>query len=130
MVTIKTKQGTYELSTSLKTVYALKDIAGAKTLQEAMSCLKNLDFDGQLDLIYAAFKATNPEMVVKKSDFINDILESNGVYALTNVISKITDGILYAGLSDEELAAKKAEAEAAVQGQKQAGQSSSVSDIE
>ena len=108
------KDKDYELSTSLRVVYALRDITNAKSLQEAIGSISRLDLDGQLELLYAAYKAGEGKngAAVTKTEFINDILDSLGIFAIADAINQLTDGLLYAGLSPEEVAAKKAAVEA------------------
>lgn len=110
------KDKDYELSTSLRVVYALRDISRANSLQEAIGSISKLDLDGQLELLYAAYKAANGKNAdcVSKSDFIDDLLDNLGIFAITNAINKLADGLLYSGLSQEEIESKKAEVEAKV----------------
>ena len=125
---LKLGNKTYELATSLRVVYALKDITHAKGLQEAISSIAHLDFDGQLNLLWAAFKAANKETTVTKEQFVDDILDNLGIFAVTNTVNELADGLLYAGLSPEEVQSKKAEVEAVVK--QKAGTTSSDTDSE
>lgn len=103
------KDKDYELSTSLRVVYALRDISHAKNLQEAIGSISELDLDGQLELLYAAYKAgggRNDDSVTK-TEFMDAVLDSLGIFAVTEAINTLADGLLYSGLSPEEIAAKK-----------------------
>ena len=60
------KDKDYELSTSLRVVYALRDISHANSLQEAIGSISKLDLDGQLELLYAAYKAANSSSSLPK----------------------------------------------------------------
>ena len=53
MINIQLGGKTYNLATSLRVIFALKDISGAKNMQEAINSISNLDLDGQLKFIYA-----------------------------------------------------------------------------
>ena len=110
------KDKDYELSTSLRVVYALRDITHAKNLQEAINSISSLDLDGQLELLYAAYKAGDGrnENAISKQTFIDEMLDSLGIFAITNAINSLTDGLLYSGLTPEEIASKKMAVEAAV----------------
>lgn len=110
------KDKDYELSTSLRVVYALRDISHADSLQEAIGSISKLDLDGQLELLYAAYKAANSKNAncVSKADFIDDVLDNLGIFAITNAINALADGLLYSGLSKEEIESKKAAVEATV----------------
>lgn len=109
------KKHVYELSTTLRVVYALRDIAHANSLQEAMGAISSLDLEGQLELLYAAYKAGegSKENAVDKNTFIDEVLDSFGIFAITGVINKLTDGLLYSGLTPEEIESKKKEVEKA-----------------
>lgn len=109
---IKDKE--YELSTSLRVVYALRDISKANSLQEAIGSISKLDLDGQLELLYAAYKAANRNAsdCMSKSTFVDELLDNLGIFAITNAINKLADGLLYSGLTPEEIESKKAAVEA------------------
>ena len=113
MLELKLGNNTYELATSLRVIYALKDIIGAKNLQEAIGSITKLTFDGQLDLIWAAYKAANNNVQKVKNEFIDEILDNLGVFAITNIVNELANGLLYNGLSQEEMASKKMEVEKA-----------------
>ena len=117
----------FEFATNLRVVLSLKELTGAKTLQEAMHSISNLDLDGQINLMYASYKAAKPVKLLSKEDFTDLILDDTGIYVLGDVIGKITDGLLYTGLSPEEAALKKAQTEEEVKKQEaaQAGTPSS-----
>ena len=110
------KDKDYELSTALRVVYALRDISHANSLQEAIGSISKLDLDGQLELLYAAYKAANSKNAdcVSKADFIDEVLDNLGIFAITNAINALADGLLYSGLSEEEIESKKAAVEATV----------------
>lgn len=112
---ISLKENTYELATTLRVVYALKDISGAKTLQEAISSIQRLDLDGQLQLLYAAYKAGNKgDNMLTQREFADEVLDSMGIFAIANCIDALTEGILYSGLTPEEIETKKSMVEAAI----------------
>lgn len=109
------KDKEYELSTSLRVVYALRDISKAQSLQEAIGSISKLDLDGQLELLYAAYKAANRNTdCMCKSAFMDELIDNFGIFAITNAINELTDGLLYSGLSEEEIASKKTQVEATV----------------
>ena len=119
MVKITLKNEQLELATSLRVAFALRDMCGAKNLQEAIQSISGLDIEGRIDLMYAAYRAGSGKDIVKytKEEFKEAILDEFGLFALTNVINQLMDGILYSGMSEEEIAAKKLEVEKEVQKQ-------------
>lgn len=113
---LKLGEKTYELATTLRVVYALRDIAHANSLQGAINSISKLDLDGQLELLYAAYSAANSKRsdCLSKEVFIDEMLDRLGIFAITGAINKLADGLLYSGLSPEEIASKKAAVEATV----------------
>ena len=108
MLQVKIAGKHYELADTLRVVYSLKDITGAKSMQEALSSLAKLDLDKQIKLLYAAYKAakTNPAMSL---DAFRDLLIDNcGVFAVTNMVNDLANGLLYSGLDTGEAESKKA----------------------
>lgn len=125
------KDTDYELSTSLRVVYALRDISHAGSLQEAIASISKLDLDGQLELLYAAYKAANRENpdCIGKGVFVDMLLDNYGIFAISNAVNTLADGLLYSGLSKEEIESKKAAMEATIATATATGASSSVEDI-
>ena len=131
MVQITMNGKTYELASTIRVVYALKDINKSKTLQDALRSIGQLGLDGQIELMYAAYKAGKPaDPVLSKEEFIDMVLDTQGVYAVAETVRKLTDELMYSGMTPEEAAAKKMEVEKQVleaQAQ-QAGATSSAKD--
>lgn len=123
MVRIKVGNQELELADTLRVVYSLKDITGAKNMRDALASIAQLDLDGQLDLLYVAYKARAGVNAMSKENFVGLVLDNLGVFAVTNAVEKLADGLMYAGLSTEEVAEKKLRME-------EAGATSSVTDID
>ena len=106
---VQIELGTHKcvLATNLKVMFKLKDITGLKTLQEAMNAVGKLDMDGQLDFLYAAYNAYKDNLPMTKAEFTDYLLEHAGVFKLTEYIEAVTEGILYNGMSKEEVDEKK-----------------------
>ena len=120
----------YGLATSLRVVYALRDISHANDLQEAIASISKLDLDGQCSLLYAAYKAGDGknDTTMTKEAFVDAILDNLGIFAISDAINKLTEGLLYSGLSPEEVSTKKAQMTEVVMDSKEAGTTSSVKD--
>lgn len=117
MVKMEMNGKTYELATSLRVVYALRDLTKAKSLQAAINSIGQLDLDGQLELLYAAYKAGGGknDTVTTKEKFMDELLDTQGILTIADIINKVADGLLYSGMSPEEAASKKAEVEKQIQ---------------
>lgn len=113
MINLKLGDRTYELATTLRVVYALREISQAGNIQQAIGSISKLDLDGQLSLLYASYKAGGgkADVVTTKEIFTDMVLDNLGLFAITNVINQLAEGLLYSGMSEEEIAAKKAEME-------------------
>lgn len=125
MVKMKLGSQTIELATTLRVAFEMQKITGAKSVQAALNDMQSLGLEGQLSLMYAAYKAANRNVqIMSENDFKDKIQDNCGILTIAEVVNQITDGLLYAGMSPEEAAAKKIETE------KLAGATSSVKDIE
>lgn len=97
-------------STTLRVVYEIQKEKNFKSLQETLQSLNQLTTDDQINLIYTAYKCdkNNTEFLDKES-FINTLLDTCGIYKLTEISTGIVEGLLFSGLSTEEAESKKAE---------------------
>lgn len=100
---------TYEFADTLRVVYALKDITGAKSLKEALESITRLDVDGQLQLLYVAHKVAAKEAACTQEAFVNEVLDNMGVFAITDLVNNLANGLMYAGMSPDKVEAKKLE---------------------
>lgn len=107
---IKLDNRTYYCATSLRVIYALQKEKKFNSFQETLNSLNKLDSDDQINLIYTAYKCdSNNTEFLDKETFINTLLDNCGVYKLTNIATEIVEGLLFSGLSTEEIDSKKAE---------------------
>lgn len=132
MVQIKIGEKEFNFATSLRVIYELKNMLGCKTLQDAMRQVQTLDLDNQIKLLYTAYKCgKNDDPQLTSSEFNDMILDELGIIKISNIISDIVEGFMYAGLSDKEKEeAKNAQRERQEQNQNSAGLSSSDTDTE
>lgn len=100
---------TYEFADTLRVVYALKDITGAKSLKEALESITRLDVDGQLQLLYVAHKVAVKEAACTQEAFVDEVLDNMGVFAITDLVNNLANGLMYAGMSPDKVEAKKLE---------------------
>lgn len=114
MVELRIDNEKLSLATTLRVAYSLRDITGAKNLQEAIASIAHMDSEQQLELLYASYKAANKEAAMPKGEFIDKVLDNVGIFALADAINAIAEGLLYSGLSKEEVESKKAMVEKTV----------------
>lgn len=97
-------------ATTLRVVYSIQKEKNFKTFQETLNSLNQLDTDEQINLIYTAYKCDkNNTEFLDKETFINELLDNCGVYKLTEISTTIVEGLLFSGLSTEEIESKKVE---------------------
>lgn len=116
----------YELADTMRVLYELRDLTHAQNIREAMTSLSKLDTDGQIELIYVAYKVKAKEAAMSKQEFVDMILDNCGVFAIVDTANKLIDALMYSGMTPEEVESKKmivAEAQ-------KVGTTSSATDIE
>lgn len=116
----------YELADTMRVLYELRDITKAKNIREAMSSLTSLDVDGQIKLLYIAYKIKAKDAAMSEEDFTNMLLDNCGVFVIVDAASNLIEALMYSGMSPEEVESKKMQV---VEAQK-VGTTSSATDIE
>lgn len=107
MVHVEIAGKDYELADTLRVIYDIKDITGAKNLREALQSLTALDVDDQIKLLYAAYKANKNNPIMSANDFKDLILDNCGVFAITDMFNDLANGLMYSGLTPEAAESKK-----------------------
>ena len=107
MVHVEIAGKNYELADTLRVVYSIKDITGAKNLREALQSLTALDVDDQIKLLYAAYKANKNNPAMSQEEFKDLILDNCGVFAIMDMVNDLANGLMYSGLSPEVAESKK-----------------------
>lgn len=126
MVHVEIASKSYELADTLRVVYSIKDITGAKNLREALQSLTALDVDDQIKLLYAAYKANKNNPAMSQEEFKDLILDNCGVFAIMDMVNDLANGLMYSGLSPEVAESKKVQIAEATK----AGVTSSATDTE
>ena len=98
---------TYQLSDTLRVVFELKNFTGAKNMREALASIAHLDLDGQLKLLYVAYKTSKPVDLMPEEDFTNMLFDNYGLYAITDLVEQLADGLMFSGLDKEKAEQKK-----------------------
>lgn len=107
MVHVEIAGKSYELADTLRVIYSIKDITGAKNLREALQSLTALDVDDQIKLLYAAYKANKNNPAMSQEEFKDLILDNCGVFAIMDMVNDLANGLMYSGLSPEVAESKK-----------------------
>lgn len=102
---------TYQLSDTLRVVFELKNFTGAKNMREALASIAHLDLDGQLKLLYVAYKTSKPVDLMPEEDFTNILIDNYGLYAITDLVEQLANGLMFSGLDKEKAEQKKLQME-------------------
>lgn len=116
-----------EFADTLRVVYSLKDITGAKSLKSALESIAHMDIDGQLQLLYVAYKSATKEGAMTQDEFIDLVLDNMGLMAIAGLVEELANGLMYSGMSSDKVEAKKREVTEIL---KTTGAASSVTDTE
>lgn len=117
---------TYEFADTLRVVYSLRDVTGAKNLRDALQSIAHLDIDGQIQLLYLAHKVATKDKASTQEEFTGVLLDNLGILAITDLVSELADRLMYAGMEPDKIEVKKAQVAEAM---KTAGAASSATDI-
>ena len=101
----------FELAANLRVIYSLREITGAKNIREALKNLTSLDLEDQIQLLYAAYQANNKDTTISAKEFEDKVIDNLGIFAIADVIEKLADNLMYAGLSKEQVEEKKSKLE-------------------
>ena len=101
----------FELAANLRVIYSLREITGAKNIREALKNLTSLDLEDQIQLLYAAYKANNKDATISAKEFEDKVIDNLGIFAIADIIEKLADNLMYAGLSKEQIEEKKSKLE-------------------
>lgn len=109
MAMVEINGSEYPLSTKLRVAYALQEKNNHKPYISLFEGIDEMPIEKQIQMIYISFQLANPEASISEKDFLNYFLDNYGVQYIMNLVKEIIEGVMYNGLSPEEIAAKKAE---------------------
>lgn len=117
---------TYEFADTLRVIYEVKDITGAKNLKDALNSIAHMDIDEQLQLLYASYRTATKNAALSQDEFIDLILDNMGVLTIADLVGELADGLMYSGMPADKVDSKKAEVSEAM---RTVGATSSGTDI-
>ena len=93
-VTIKGNQ--YELATTLRVAYIIQGQNNHKSYFEIFEQIDKMTVEQQIGIVYAAFKAGNPEAAkdINATVFLNEYLDHYNLGGLMNTVKEIIAGII------------------------------------
>lgn len=96
-----------KFSTSFGVLYEIKNIKGHSTINETYKALQTDDIDNITLVIRIAYNKANK--VNLSEDAFLEFLDENsiGFVKLTDIYAKIVEGIMFNGLSEAEIVARK-----------------------
>ena len=97
-----------KFSTSIGVLFALKEQKGVKTLQETYKIFEQPDMDVMLDLLKASYMKQNKIETMTIDEFVEKLEEEQiGFIKIASVFQEVIEGVMYSGLSEEEIETKK-----------------------
>lgn len=102
--------GNLKFSTNMGVMYTLKQKYNHNTLKETYALLNSVqdgDIDVMMDIALAAYNRENKTNL--DIDAFSNLLDDNqvGFMKLTELLGKIVEGIMFSGLSPEEVTERK-----------------------
>ena len=99
-VTIKGNQ--YELATTLRVAYIIQGQNNHKSYLEIFEQIDKMTVEQQIGIVYAAFKACNPEAAkdINPTVFLNEYLDHYNLGDLMETVKNIIAGIMGKELAD------------------------------
>lgn len=109
---VKINDTEYKLNTTLRVAYMVQTKFGHKPYMEVFKNLDTLKLEEQISILYEAFSCENPKEVttITSEIFFNYILDHIGVIELNELVGGVIERIMYGGLTEAEVEAKKAKA--------------------
>lgn len=111
MSKIKFQGEEYELSSKLKVAFLIQKAFNHKPYTEVFREVGTLGIDRQIEIIWLAFKEENPEVAIGLSltKFQEGLFEESNVTYIYEALTGVIEGIMYHGMSEEEIEEKKME---------------------
>lgn len=96
-----------KFSTNFGVLYELKNIKGHKTLNETYKSLETDDVENILCVMRISYNKAN-KVNLSEDEFVSFLDERNiGFMKLAEYYGKLVEGIMFNGLSEEEIASRK-----------------------
>ena len=111
MAKIKFQGEEYELSSKLKVAFLIQKAFNHKPYTEVFRDIGNLGIERQIEIIWLAFKEENPEVALglNLAKFQEGLFEDSNVTYIYEALTGVIEGIMYHGMSEEEIEEKKME---------------------
>jgi hypothetical protein len=109
-ITIKINGQDYPVNTSLRAAKQIPATFGHKPYMDLFRGFASMSIEDQIKILYTPFNLANPN-VMSLAQFTDYILDTWGIYEIIDKTSDIIDAITAGGLSEEEVAEKKAKLE-------------------
>lgn len=102
MLTIDINDKTYDLATTLRVAYIIQGQNNHRSYIELFSEIDSMTLEQQIGIVYAAFKAANPDdaTFIKPNTFLDYFLDAYNLGELMDYVTKIIEGIMGKKLKD------------------------------
>lgn len=109
-ITIKINGQEYPVCTTLRAAKQIQASFGHKPYMDLFKGFASMSIEDQIKILYTPFNLANPG-VMSLAQFTDYVLDTWGVYEIIDKTSDIIDAITTGGLTEEEVAEKKAKLE-------------------
>jgi hypothetical protein len=123
----------YDLSAKLRVAFLIQKANNHKPYSEVFKTIGSAPLEKQIEVIYLAFQVENPDKAkeIDQQQFLNILLDDSNLTSILELMGAVIEGIMYNGLSEEEIEEKKAKNQEAARNLKSLpGTRSSDEDIE
>lgn len=113
MAQITFKGETFELSTKLRVAFLIQKAHNHTPYTEVFNKVNGMAIEKQIEILWISFKTENEDYVTREGltlqAFQNEIFENSNLVYMLEAIGDIVEGIMYHGMSEEEIETKKAQ---------------------
>ena len=115
MITITLNDNKYQLSDKLRVAFKFQEVNNHKPYMQLFDGMADMPIEKQIQLIWVAFEMANPgtasfenpSKAMQWPEFRDYCLDNINLNDIMEIIQGIIEGIMYKGLSPDEIAKKK-----------------------
>lgn len=117
MAKLKLQGEEFELCCKLRVAFLIQKANNHKPYAEVFAGISTMTLEKQIETIYIAFKEQNPEKALELSGskFQEVLLDESNLSYVLEALTGIIEGIMYHGMTEEEIETKKAKDQEALE---------------
>lgn len=103
----------FELCTKLRVAFLVQKAHNHQPYTQVFSNMSNMPIEKQLELLWISFREANAEYVLSQGltlgAFQDELLDESNLTYVLEALTGVVEGIMYHGMSEEEIEIKKAQ---------------------